>query len=34
MREKLVIVSLDELSDRELGRVYEALAKLRRPALE
>ena len=34
MREKLVIHSLDELNNRELSRVYEALAKLRRPALE
>ena len=31
---KLVIASLDELNNLELGRVYEALAKLRRPALE
>jgi len=34
MRAKLVITAFDELNNSELDRVYEALAKLRRPALE
>jgi hypothetical protein len=33
VRERLVVSSLNALNERELGRVYEALAKLRRPAL-
>ncbi len=34
VRERLVVLSLDGLDERELGRVYEALAKLKRPGLD